>query len=539
MKRSKLTVLLIGLLSSALALAGCSSGNDSAGTTSGGTADAAGSSTASPVAATATKELKIALNSTPTTLDTQMTTDWATTHVARNIFETLITVDANYQIQPMLAESYQISPDGLTYTFKLRHGVKFHNGKEMKAEDVVASMNRWFGKSTIAKSTFAGSTFSQVDDYTVKLQLSKLSGVALQVMTNPNQFAAIMPKEAIEAADDTGVKEYIGTGPFKFVEWKQDQYIRLSKFDEYQPVDSQASGLAGKKEALAQDLYFYFASDSQTRVAGLQSGQYDIALEIPRDAYLALKNNSEVKTVVSLTGYNPLIMNKKKGVFTNEKIRQAVAAALDMKEIMMAAYGDPQFFRLDHGLMQKEQTAWYSDAGKENYNQNNPEKAKQLLQEGGYKGETIRIMSSRDYDDLYNSSVVIKSELENIGMKVQLDTYDWGTVVTNQSDENAWDLFVTTFLPKTDPTQILYLDSRNQWAGWTNDSKIDAALDGIRASTSQEESKKLFEDLQREFWTSVPVIKIGDVYALTATASDVEGFQYFNGPVFWNVSKSD
>ncbi|AJY75098.1 ABC transporter substrate-binding protein [Paenibacillus beijingensis] len=531
MDSKKMKAALSLLLLVTMILAGCS-GKETGG--QGAATQAEGSAQEAPAA----QDLKIALNAQPTTLDTQMTTAWVTTHVSRNIYETLMVADEHYQIKPMLAESYVVSADAKTFTFKLRKGVLFHNGKEMKADDVAASMNRWMKLTTVGKATFGDSKFTKVDDYTVEMKLDKPSGVALQVMTNTNQFAAIMPKEVADTATDSGVKEYIGTGPYKFDEWKQDQFIHLTKFDGYKPLDGEPSGLAGHKEALTTDLYFDFVTDSSTRLAGLQSGQYDVAMELPPDNLAQLKADPDIKTYTSFTGYNPLILNNKKGIFSNVKARQAVAAALDMDAIMKGAYGDPEFYRIDGGIMMKEQSNWYSEAGLENYNQKNKEKAIQLLKEASYNGEPVRLITSRDYEDLYNTCVVIKAQLEEIGMNVDLQTYDWGTVLSKQPNPDAWDFFPTTFSSKTDPTQILYLDSRNGWAGWTNNPIIDKLLDQIRSSSSQEQSKKWFDEVQKEFWTSVPVIKLGDKYALMASGSKVEGFRYFEGPVFWNVKKT-
>lgn len=123
----------------------------------------------------------------------------------------------------MLAESYEVSDDGMVYTFKLRQGVKFHNGEEMKADDVVASMNRWLELSAKANTLIGGSVFEEVDDYTVKMTANQASSDIIMILASPIQFAAIYPKEVVESASEEGITEYIGTGPYKLAEWKQDQ----------------------------------------------------------------------------------------------------------------------------------------------------------------------------------------------------------------------------------------------------------------------------------------------------------------------------
>lgn len=151
------------------------------------------------------------------------------------MFETLVTTDSDYKAVPMLAEFVDISEDNKTYTFKLREGVKFHNGDEMLGEDVIASMERWVEKSSVTGSMFEGATWEADGDYTVVLQLESPSVFVLDTMASQKMAAAIMPKEIVEEADADGVKEYIGTGPYKFVDWKQDQYIHFTKNEDYQP----------------------------------------------------------------------------------------------------------------------------------------------------------------------------------------------------------------------------------------------------------------------------------------------------------------
>src|SRR5690625_1825369 len=152
------------------------------------------------------------------TLDQPTDAATADRNTARLIFETLMTVDSDYNPVPMLAESVN-TEDNKTYTFHLREGILFHNGKEMVAEDVIASMERWMEKSAITGSAFDDASWEATDDYTVVLKLKVASPLVLDTIASPKQAAAIMPKEIIDAAPSEGVEEYVGTGPFKFVEW--------------------------------------------------------------------------------------------------------------------------------------------------------------------------------------------------------------------------------------------------------------------------------------------------------------------------------
>jgi peptide/nickel transport system substrate-binding protein len=481
-------------------------------------------------------ELRIAYSAQPQTLDPQMTTANPTRDPARQIFETLVTLNSKYEVTPMLAESYEVSEDGKKITFKLRQGVKFHNGKEMKAEDVIASMEKW-QQGSLAKANLGDSTWEALDDYTVVLHVEKPSFVLMYVLAEVGQFPAIMPKEVIEGAGPTGVTEYIGTGPFKFVEWKQDQYIHFEKFEDYQSVSAPADGLAGKKEALVDDLYFYFVPDDSTRVNGLISGEYDFAFLLPYDNVPQIENTPGLVSNVWDFGIQTAIFNKKR-IFGDVKLRQAVNYALDKREILTAAFTDEKFFRLDPGFMMKDQVGWYTDAGKENYNPYDTEKAKQLLKEAGYNGEEVIILTSRDYAHHYNSAVITQQQLEAIGMNVKLDVYDWATLLERRGKPELWDIFYTAWPISATPNQYPFLESSAEWPGWTNNPEIDRLLEEITVQKTQEGAKKVYEELQSVLWEDLPVINVGVNLRVTGYSDKVEGYKEFVGPVFWNTKVS-
>jgi peptide/nickel transport system substrate-binding protein len=482
-------------------------------------------------------DLRVALSAEPPTLDLHKTTIVATQQVAHHIFEPLVTLDADFKVVPYLAKSIDVSADGKTITLPIREGIKFHNGKEMTSEDVLATLNRWKELSVVGRTTMANVEIVALDKYTIQLNLPEPSISVLSALAYPQQAAVIMPKEIVEQATEEGIKEYVGTGPFMFEEWKQDQYIHLKKYDGHQPLDTPASGLSGKREALVNNLYFLPVPDEATRVSGVRSGDYDFADEVSIDNYELLKSDANIETVITKPRrYNGLVFNTRDGIFSDVKARQAINAALDLESIMLAAAGNPDFYRLDHGLMFQEQ-AWYVDSGADKYNQHDINKAKKMLKEIGYNGEQINILGTRDYDFLYNTAVVIKEQLEAIGMNVNLEIYDWPTFSSKRSDGSAWDIFFTYFPFYTDPTQTHFLRSaKTDWPGWYDNKEMTALLEELSATTDFEESKKVFEKVQALYWEEVPAIKLGDYHGLVAQQNYVKGFNYFMDIFFWNVS---
>jgi len=172
--------------------------------------------------------LRIADIGEPLTLDTVATTADLTSSITLPVFEELFTFDAAWRIQPLLVSSSAQSKDGLTYTFTLRRSVPFHNGREMTAEDVVASLNRWGRMSPRGPSVYSHvDSVSASGRDTVIMKLKEPFAPLLAFLALPNGAAAIMPKEIAEAAGTGPLKQFIGTGPYKFVEWAPEPLRRV------------------------------------------------------------------------------------------------------------------------------------------------------------------------------------------------------------------------------------------------------------------------------------------------------------------------
>ncbi|GIO99131.1 peptide ABC transporter substrate-binding protein [Paenibacillus lautus] len=478
-------------------------------------------------------ELNIALTAQPPTLDTALTVSAVALDTAGNIFEQLYTLNAKYEPVPALAESVERSEDGLTYTFALRQGVKFHNGKEMTSEDVVASMNRWLVTSSRAKVLLTNAKFEAVDTYTVKLTVEAPTSDVLILIASQAQFPSIMPKEIVDAAPADGIKEYIGTGPYKFQEWKQDQYIHLVRNDDYhQLVDTEPSGFDGRKEAPTKNLYFHFVTDHSTRIAGVKTGQYDVADSIPIESYDELAADKNINLLSFPGGALTAFFNTSEGLLKDVKIRQAILAAFNNEEIMLASFAKPDLYSLAPGYLNTNQVQWSTEAGAEYYNQSNPEKAKQLLQEAGYNGEEITLLTTKDYNEMYTATLVIQEQLRQIGMNVKVENFDFPTFLETKNDRSKWDIFVASTGYQITPPQLLAVNP--DWAGLDNETVKQALID-IRGAATPEAAKQEWEKLQGFLYEFASSTVIGHYNGVVATTKKLEGFELFEAPVVWNA----
>src|SRR5262249_50871325 len=279
----------------------------------------------------------------PPALDAHWTTATITSNMSNHLYEGLYTLDEGRRPIPMLAESLPaVSRDGLTYTIKLRQGIKFHNGKELGSEDVVASLKRWGQQSVYGRVVFAQTAdVRAVDRYTVELRLKERSAVVVISLAVPGNFAAIYPKEVAEKfKPQEKVTEFVGTGPFKFAEWKPDQYIRFVRFDDYRPRSEKGNGYGGSKTAYVDEIRWIPVPDVATRVAQIETGELDFVEQLNIDAYDRLARNAAVRPVVAKPQYWLVaVFNKKEGPMTRQKLRQAWQTALDLEPIMRKGAG--------------------------------------------------------------------------------------------------------------------------------------------------------------------------------------------------------
>ena len=289
--------------------------------------------------------LKVATIGEPPTLDIPLSTAVITYEIMWHVNETLFTYDAAFNPVPLLAESHAIADGGRRHTITLRRGVKFHNGREMTAADVVPSLKRWGQVASLGKTLWANvESIEARDPYTVVLSLKQPSASLLFGLAEPH--GAIYPKEVIEAAGDGPLKEYTGTGPYRFVEHRPDRHLKLARFRDYAARSEPASGFGGKRVAYVDEILFMPVPDTAVRLAGVETGEYHHGMFVKQDSYERIKSLPQLDPrIVKPRGWAVAVLNHKAGVMTDKKVRQAFQAALDMEPIMIGGFGHKTFYR--------------------------------------------------------------------------------------------------------------------------------------------------------------------------------------------------
>ena len=482
---------------------------------------------------TARSAANLAMVGEPPSLDPmQATTDLVGT-IMQHVYEPLYTFDAKWNIVPMLAESMPaISADGKTVRITLRKGVKLHSGRNLDAEDVVVSLKRWMKEAPRGKAVAKElADFKAVGDLGVEFTLRAPYPPLLSQLALPSGMAAIMAKESATQP----LRDFVGTGPYRFKERRTDQFIVLTRFEDYSARKEPASGFGGKREALIEELRFIPVPTPQTRVEGVLSGQFQFADLLPIEALEKLDKSAgkAVPVITPAFGFPYLVFNTREGVNANKGVRQALQTAIGSGEMFAGAFGDTRFFQVEPNHF-PQNSPFFSTTGGESYNQRDADKAKAMAEAAGYKGEPIRVLTSRQYDFHYKMALVMAEQLKRAGFKPDLQVVDWATLVQRRNDSSLWDIYVTHsgLLPEPMLSPPQLGDGAPGW--WSTPAK-QAALQEFNHITAPAKRGAGWSKVQQVVYDEVPYINLGKFNSLSARSPKLVGFQPSLWPFFWNV----
>ena len=356
------------------------------------------------------KVLNIATSGDPGPLDPTPVTSDLLSEITQLFYETLYIFGPDFGIAPLLASALpEISNGGTRYVIRLCGGVPYHDGSTMNADDVVASLQRWGRLFPRGRTPWAFlDSISARDPRTVEIVLKQPYSPLLNLLAFPNGSPQIMPKQFATAPDP--LKDFIGTGPFKLIEYKPDTWVRVDKFAQYVSPLGKTDGYVGQREALVDEIRFLPSPNPTTRADGLLAGQYHWADNLTPESYARIHGVPDVVPgTLTAALWVLFIMNTKTGTMSNVLIRRAAQAAINCSDALAAAFGDKSLWTLQ-GSIYPQSTAWF-DPEVPGYNQGNTDKAAALLKQANYKGEPIKILTSTQYDYQYKTAQVIEANL--------------------------------------------------------------------------------------------------------------------------------
>jgi peptide/nickel transport system substrate-binding protein len=483
---------------------------------------------------------------------------WGTQYVVRNaatlVWDTLYGVDSNLVSQRQMVESEEVSSDGLTWTFKLRPGLKFHDGAPVLAKDCVASLVRWSARDPMGLMLRAiQDELVAVDDRTFRWKLKKPYPKMLFALgKNNSPCSFIMPERIAKTDPFQQITEYIGSGPMKFVrgEWVPGAKAVFERFADYVPRSEPASWLAGGKKMLLDRIVWIIMPDPATASAALQSGEIDWWENPIADLIPVLKRNRNIRVDIGdpLGNIGAFRMNHLHPPFNNVKARQAILAAMSQEDYMRAIVGsDDALWKACPGFFTPG-TPLYSEAGGDILKgPRNLELAKKLLAESGYKGEPVTCLVAQDQPALKAMGDVTADLLKKIGFNVDFVATDWGTVGSRRAQktppgQGGWNMFHTWHAGADCVNPASYTAVRangdKAWFGWPDVPEVEKEVTAWFDAKNLDEEKATIARLNKAALDSVVYAPTGFFLGYTAWRSNVSGVTKGPIPFFWGVSKS-
>ena len=496
------------------------------------------------------KTLRVVPHSNITILDPIWTTAFVTRNHGYMIYDTLFGTDLAGKVKPQMVDTWKTSDDGLVWTFTLRDGLEWHDGKPVTAEDCVASLKRWSVKDSMGvKLASFLSEYKVVDAKTFQIVLKEKFGPLLQALGKPSVAVPfMMPKRVAETDPNTQISEYVGSGPFvlKLDEWKPGEKIVFLKNSKYKPRSEPASGLAGGKVVSLDRVEWVWIPDAQTQVDALIKGEIDMIGSLNFDNLPLLEKSKGVKILKGTApGQFTFRPNWLQPPFNDVRIRRAAAYALSQPEFMQANIGDDRFYRPCKALFTCD-TPYASTVGMDGLLDGNIAKAKELLAEAKYDGTPVVMPQPTDLGVIKQIAPVAKAQLERAGFKVDMQSMDWQTVVGRRAKKDppnagGWNAFLTSWVAADilNPVMAGFFNASCDKAmfGWPCDEKIEKMRDEFSKETDPAKQKQIAIDLQK-YWVDNPThINVGQWYAPMALRKNIDGILIAPVPVFWNVSK--
>ncbi len=465
--------------------------------------------------------LHVALWTSFTTLDWQSTVSHPLPQGMLPVFEGLFGLSKDFVPVPELAETWHVSDDKLKWTFVLRRGVRFHNGKELTAEDVKSSLERWRRVSPRGVMLNHLREIVVTDKYTVLMEFDEPIGrFLLLILAADESKAVIMPKEVVEASPRGGaLSEIVGTGPYRFGEYRTEQYLELRRFEDYVSRTDSPDYQSGAKAAHFDRILFWIVPEASTRVAGLERREYDIVTRLPDAEYKRLLRIEDIDPIITkpaLLDY--LIFNHRKGPFANIDMRRAVQSAIDVEEVSRCMMASEEFWTLNPSIYPPE-SPYNTDEASQYYNQHDSIQAQQFMHRAGYSGEAVKFLVLRDEPEIYRASIAIGEQLKAVGIKVDLLIYDVATWVAKRANPGEMDMFITKGY-WLDPS-LFHAEFGGRFPGWFISDETEKVFSQLAEETDFEKRFELGQQLQRLFYEKAAFVNVGYHYGFKAKRSSI------------------
>lgn len=459
--------------------------------------------------------LTVAITGDPPTLDPHASSTSSSVNNLNPVYETLVRYDDDGEIKPLLATEWK-RLDDLNWEFKLRDDVYFHNGEKMTANDVLYSFKRATGpdgaKVSYIMSAIDADNCKVVDDNTIIIATHEPFSPLVGYL--PYIGAVVVSEKEFTEDPEKAAQNPVGTGPFKFVSWAKNDRCVYERNDEYW----------GDKPAY-KNLVIRTIVEANSRVIELESGNIDIAFDIPANDVERLENNKDtaiVKRASTIVEY--MVMNVTKKPLDDVRVRQAIDWALDENAILTAVWrGNAQYSPTTVAPSMK----YFDDSDTDcRYD---VEKAKALLAEAGVSDLHLKLTCAENTNRL-NEATIIQDMLAQVGITVEIQSYEAGTFY-DMVDAGETEIFLIGFgavgFPEPDnniygPFNSKQIPTNNM--GFYSDPEMDKMLEAQRNTSDGPEREQIIKDIQKYLRVNLPVIPVANTEQVLGIRSNVKGF---------------
>ncbi|EHM01909.1 ABC transporter, substrate-binding protein, family 5 [Acetobacteraceae bacterium AT-5844] len=488
--------------------------------------------------------IRAALNSDIRSTQPGGNRDANTDVVMMHVVEGLVAYREDTSVGPMLAESWTVSDDGRSYTFKLREGVVFHNGAPVTSAEVVWSWRRYLTPATqwrclpdldgrgLAKVVSVEAT----DPRAVTITLDKPSAIFLSIIARADcgQTAVLHPDSV---GPDGQWREPIGTGPYRLGEWRRGQSVELTRFDGYSSRGGEMDGFTGGKIAYAARLRFIVIPDASAARAALLSDSVDVLTDIPMAEAMDLRQRPEVTLLHTPTmGATAFLLQTRDALLKDPRVRRAFALSLDVQQIVD---GTMEGMAEQNPSIVPIRSRWHG-GDQSRRPQRDVAAARRLLAEAGYRGQPIRMQVNRRYANTYDAAVAAQAMAQEAGLNIELEVLDWATQLDRYT-RGEYQMQSFIYSARLDPSLSYEMiagpkdvQPRKVW----DNPEAQELIQRSMQVTGEEERQRILSELFTRFSQDVPMIVLYNQPDFLAGRANIHGLRAWpSGHTrLWNVS---
>lgn len=488
--------------------------------------------------------IRASLNSDIRSTNPGVNRDGNTDSVMMHVVEGLTAFREDGSVGLALAEKYEVSEDGKTYTFTLRPNVKFHNGAALTANDVVWSWKRWIDPATNwrCQLEFDGRggakllTVEAKDPRTAVFQFEQPSALILAQMSRSDcGMSAILHKDSVDGEGKW--KAPVATGPFKLGDWRKSEYVELVRFADYASRPEPRDGYAGGKNVKVDKVRFVIIPDNSAAKAALLSGSLDVMTDVQVADVAELKKRSDIVVEASPTmGITAILFQTNDPILKDARIRQAIAYSIDTSDIVAEMY---QHMAQPNNSPVPVTSPFY------NANQKKPlkrdlERAKKLLAEAGYKGQPIKMIANKRYPLTFDVAVFVQAMAQQAGINIELEVLDWATQLDKYT-KGDYQSMSFVYSARLDPSlnfEMMTGPKASQPRKVWDNPDAQKILQQSMLIADPAKRQPLFDELYYRWTADMPAIVLSNGVEVVAMRNNVKGFKAFpmGMPRFWDVT---